>query len=374
MADKILPTEKKVSQFTKAVRLIFPEYRVLFELELTKRKLEDSQREENHLSNQLWEANTIIETAKEGYRALAQEYNQMLEKARQIETQNIDWERAYSLLEQEIQEERIQHQQPQPNNSHHIHTLQTLLELQEILYPSSDDFDFMSAAFQIYHQKDEVIPTDLETAISSSLEKSPRYQQASLNLAQKLTTSNQPQTARSLYLLLCNHPNTTEKIRTIAQKYIQERPPDTTEASALLQDYNALWTLAKYQLSEFKTTANLQHLLESITNATRAIHLNPEEMLQPIRQYLTEEEYTQQITTTAKTLRDQKNISHAQQIYEFLTIIEPNKPHHHYFLATIYEQTNQLDNARIQYQAAGNGSSAKAGLARIEQKISVSPK
>ena len=85
----------------------------------------------------------------------------------------------------------------------------------------------------------------------------------------------------------------------------------------------------------------------------------------------TEESAISEAAVIAKILRDEKKTVECIWIYEQLIKIDPNNHHHHYFLATAYEQVNRLGEAKEQYLLAGKGSSASAGLARINQKLGV---
>jgi|SRR3989344_102383 len=85
----------------------------------------------------------------------------------------------------------------------------------------------------------------------------------------------------------------------------------------------------------------------------------------------TEEPIISAVASVAKRLRDEKKTVECIRIYEQLTKNDPNNHHHHYFLATAYEQVNRLGEAKEQYLLAGKGSSASAGLARINQKLGV---
>ena len=85
----------------------------------------------------------------------------------------------------------------------------------------------------------------------------------------------------------------------------------------------------------------------------------------------TEELIISAVASVAKILRDEKKTVECILIYEQLTKIYQNNHNHHYFLATAYEQVNRFREAKEQYLLAGKGSSASAGLARINQKLGV---
>ncbi len=367
------PQDTKVGFWKWLARKIIPEFNLKYALEETKYKLEKSQTEEQHLNQQLWDAHKQLEHVRAEYRELGEKYNEVVERGRLAEEYTEQWASAYTSLEKEL----LALQQKQQHNyspTHHLHDLKVQLELHELLFPSPDDFKFLSAAIQIYKQpQDTPLEAELELAFTAAFEKSSRYQQATLTLANTLVELNSHQTAMSLYQVLYHYKDTEQSIREQAKKHIAQASTTSIDPFALLQDYAAAWEMGKHKLSQFTNTQDLADLIDAITHSQIAITLNAQEMLLPIRQHIIENKYHQILASNAKTLRDKKKSSQAITLYEFLTIIEPDNFHNHYFLGTVYEQTNQLESALEEYKQAGTGSSAKTALARIEQKLSALP-
>ncbi len=92
--------------------------------------------------------------------------------------------------------------------------------------------------------------------------------------------------------------------------------------------------------------------------------------------------HTASFIESIKTKRDQKEYTPALELCEFITAIEPTNTHAHYFAATIHEtqgNTTRIQNkdqarkhyesAKREYELAGRGSSAAAGLERTLKLI-----
>ncbi len=347
---------------------------------------------------------------------LQQEKDSLLQRLTEV-TQN------YNTLEQQLQSNNNN------NNKEILHQLQQEHELRELLTPENpDDFEYRCAAARIYTPlHDSFLEPELENAFLASLEKkdqTKRYQKVTLHIADKLFSNNFPKTAASLYNTLLKYFNsekyhplsqtetTAQSIQEIQHKLTTriETQPEYVQVIfeiANLNQFNQQYNLAQqlgivlakatnndeyrqfiehvtselanqeYDLGKQKMSTYEQQpqppsetlLIKAIEHFTIALKMKPDELLLKIQQDINKEKYIPLITQQAKTLRDQKKWKETQPLFEFLTIIEPTNHNHHYFLATIYEQTNQLENARTEYQTAGTGSSAKAGLARIEQKL-----
>lgn len=226
------------------------------------------------------------------------------------------------------------------------------------------------------------------------------HQQAGLVIGQGLIARNHPITANIILetILLCEnqdqniHQNTKINLITnnhleptyaenLLNSIINEDPAFTTEFNEdifepcllhYLNDHSqssaAHFLLGQYYLKQAKQTKDpncsekaATHLLTSIKSTNSLIKV--------ICYSIEENNYLQTITEHAKILRDNKKIDQAIVTYQLLNLTQPSNHHHHYFLATCYEQKGELETAKEQYILAGKGSSALAGLERVQNQL-----
>ncbi len=255
---------------------------------------------------------------------------------------------------------------------HNLKALQQDHEVRELLFPTDpDDLNYLSAIQFYPPERDVVIDKDTSDALSYLLthpQKSLRYQVATYTLAEKLEPQF-PEMATSLYALLLHHPNTDEEIRDRIHETMGSMSTAGITIAYSRDDIYAVYRKGKQKLREYQQQPSEELLFEVVNNFNRAVAEKPEEYVADLTYYLTERHALEPIAQHAKKMYDDKKHSKAQPVYELLSRIDATNHHHHFFLARIYEETKQWEKSLFEFQHAGNGSSAKAGLARIEQKL-----
>jgi|GEM_PF-3606406 len=132
--------------------------------------------------------------------------------------------------------------------------------------------------------------------------------------------------------------------------------------------------ITQYETKIKSLSAEIEQLNTTVSKITSTAHtLLKEKLKREGKVSLPDGTTLEQALELIKQHRQNKEYDTSLKICHTILRIDDTNPHAHYFAATIYETLQNWSDAKTHYLAAGCGSSAKAGVIRIEEKLKTTP-